>query len=215
VLRAADGLNNRAIQMPWDLARTRSLVASALPKIASTASLMNAIVAHHAKIGTIAIEEIITMTLGPRRRRRRIGARWHGGKHGCVTSSVAANVACLPCNRIVPGDIQISTIAVVGESTRIDRVYWIHEKALVSVSDEKARFTSARPNQPLRDASREVSGRTHDMSAMAPPRAGFAGLIAASDRGKHVKAGASLAMACRAHREEFRKFLDEVERESP
>jgi transposase len=220
VLRAADGLNNRAISDAVGVAR-------------DTVRLWRERFAKHRldglddeprcgaprKIGDDRIEEIITMTLETKPAdATHWSTRGMAKASGVSTSSVQRiwRAFCLQPHRAET--FKLSTDPQFVEKVRDIVGLYLDppEKALVICVDEKSQIQALDRTQPLLPMRPgQVERRTHDYERHGTTTL-FAGLIAAVTAETHVKAGCVIGKCMPRHRaQEFRKFLDEVERNVP
>jgi transposase len=220
VLRAADGLNNRAISNAVGVAR-------------DTVRMWRERFAKHGldglddeprcgaprKIGDDRIEEIITMTL-----ETKPAAATHWSTRGMAKAS---GVSTSSVHRIWRAfslqPHRVETFKLSTDPQFVEKVRDIvglyldpPDKALVICIDEKSQIQALDRTQPLLPMRPgQVERRTHDYKRHGTTTL-FAGLIAAVTAETHVKAGSVIGKCMPRHRaQEFRKFLDEVERNVP
>src|SRR6185436_14349513 len=212
VLRAAEGLNNRAISAAVGVAR-------------DTVRLWRERFAKHRldglddeprcgaprKIGDDRIEEIITMTLETKPAdATHWSTRGMAKASGVSTSSVQRIWRAFSLQPHRAETFKLSTDPQFVEKVRDIVGLYLDppERALVLCVDEKSQIQALDRTQPLLPMRPgQAERRTHDYE-----RHGVTTLFAALD----VKAGTIVGKCMPRHRaREFRKFLDEVERNVP
>jgi transposase len=143
---------------------------------------------------------------------------WHGEESGCVDLLSASHLARFFLAAASRRNVQtLDRSAVCRESTRYRGANLDPpDKALVICVDEKSQIQALDRTQPLLPMRPgQVERRTHDYKRHGTTTL-FAGLIAAVTAETHVKAGSVIGKCMPRHRaQEFRKFLDEVERNVP
>jgi len=220
VLRAAEGLNNRAISDAVGVAR-------------DTVRLWRERFAKHRldglddeprcgaprKIGDDRIEEIITMTLETKPAdATHWSTRGMAKASGVSTSSVQRIWRAFSLQPHRAETFKLSTDPQFVEKVRDIVGLYLDppEKALVICVDEKSQIQALDRTQPLLPMRPgQVERRTHDYERHGTTTL-FAGLIAAVTTETHVKPGCVIGKCMPRHRaQEFRKFLDEVEHNVP
>ena len=220
VLRAAEGLNNRAISDAVGVAR-------------DTVRLWRERFAKHRldglddeprcgaprKIGDDRIEEIITMTLETKPTdATHWSTRGMAKASGVSTSSVQRIWRAFSLQPHRAETFKLSTDPQFVEKVRDIVGLYLDppEKALVICVDEKSQIQALDRTQPLLPMRPgQVERRTHDYERHGTTTL-FAGLIAAVTTETHVKPGCVIGKCMPRHRaQEFRKFLDEVEHNVP
>lgn len=220
VLRAAEGLNNRAISEAVGVAR-------------DTVRLWRERFAKHRldglddeprcgaprKIGDDRIEEIITMTLETKPAdATHWSTRGMAKASGVSTSSVQRIWRAFSLQPHRAETFKLSTDPQFVEKVRDIVGLYLDppDKALVICVDEKSQIQALDRTQPLLPMRPgQVERRTHDYKRHGTTTL-FAGLIAAVTAKTDLKAGSVIGKCMPRHRaQEFRKFLDEVEHNVP
>src|SRR6185436_5423345 len=220
VLRAAEGLNNRAISDAVGVAR-------------DTVRLWRERFAKHRldglddeprcgaprKIGDDRIEQIITMTLETKPAdATHWSTRGMAKASGVSTSSVQRIWRAFSLQPHRAETFKLSSDPQFVEKVRDIVGLYLDplDKALVICVDEKSQIQALDRTQPLLPMrSGQVERRMHDYVRHGTTTL-FAGLIAAVTAKTDVKAGSVIGKCMPRHRaQEFRKFLDEVEHNVP
>jgi transposase len=171
------------------------------------------------KIGDDRIEEIVTQTLEARpANATHWSTRGMAKASGVSASSVHRiwRAFCLQPHRV-------ETFKLSKDPQFIEKVRDIiglylnpPERALVLCVDEKSQIQALDRTQPLLPMRPgQIERRTHDYERHGTTTL-FAALVAATNADAEVKAGTVIGKCMPRHRaQEFRKFLDEVERSMP
>src|SRR5215470_13036382 len=220
VLRAADGLNNRAISDAVGVARdTVRLWRDRFAKHGLDGLDDEPRCGAPRKIGDDRIEEIITMTLEAKPAdATHWSTRGMAKASGVSTSSVHRIWRAFSLQPHRVETFKLSTDPQFVEKVRDIVGLYLDppDKALVICIDEKSQIQALDRTQPLLPMRPgQVERRTHDYKRHGTTTL-FAGLIAAVTAETKIKAGSVIGTCMPRHRaQEFRKFLDEVERNVP
>ena len=220
VLRAAEGLNNRAISEAVGVARdTVRLWRERFGKHRLDGLDDEPRCGAPRKIGDDRIEEIITMTLETKPAdATHWSTRGMAKASGVSTSSVQRIWRAFSLQPHRAETFKLSTDPQFVEKVRDIVGLYLDppDKALVICVDEKSQIQALDRTQPLLPMRPgQVERRTHDYKRHGTTTL-FAGLIAAVTAKTDLKAGSVIGKCMPRHRaQEFRKFLDEVEHNVP
>src|SRR5215470_19018559 len=220
VLRAADGLNNRAISDAVGVARdTVRLWRDRFAKHGLDGLDDEPRCGAPRKIGDDRIEEIITMTLEAKPAdATHWSTRGMAKASGVSTSSVHRIWRAFSLQPHRVETFKLSTDPQFVEKVRDIVGLYLDppDKALVICIDEKSQIQALDRTQPLLPMRPgQVERRTHDYKRHGTTTL-FAGLVAATNAKTDVKPGTVIGKCMRRHRAvDLRNFLDEVERNMP